>query len=205
MSSLKQIDANRANAQLSTGPSPDAQPQTKYNATRHGLTGKQIVIYGEDPDAYEALRQDLINAYKPANAAELMLVEEIAQDFWRLQRARAIETETFILNSGGAAPVIAFGIGKDQFDRVRRYMTTIERAYHRAIKQLEDAQKLRAKLPPAPPEPVATVEIGFVSQTANISQTPNIAIVPRLQRPENQRLDGSECSLQHSARVSDIE
>ena len=40
----------------------------------------------------------------PANAAETMLVEEIAQCFWRLQRARAIEAENFNLACCGPTP-----------------------------------------------------------------------------------------------------
>jgi hypothetical protein len=86
-----------------------------------------------------------MDAYSPVNAAETMLVEEIAQCFWRLQRARAIEAENFNLACCGADPVIGFNSGHVQFDRMRRYMTTIERAYHRAMQQLEQTQALRAK------------------------------------------------------------
>src|SRR3712207_6685215 len=100
MSSPARIAANRANARKSTGPkTPAGKAAARTNATRHGLAGKQVVINGEDPLAYEALRQDLIRAYQPASAAEDILVEEIAQSFWRLQRARAIEAETFNLTA----------------------------------------------------------------------------------------------------------
>jgi hypothetical protein len=84
-------------------------------------------------------------------------VEEIAQCFWRLQRARAIEAENFNLNCAGADPVIGFNSGHVEFDRLRRYMTAIERAYHRALQQLERTQAIRRKTQP---------EVGFVSQKA---------------------------------------
>src|SRR5215218_6737465 len=100
MSSARDL-ANRDNARHSTGPkTPEGKEAAKYNATRHGLSGKQVVVYGEDPTAFECLHQELIASYNPANAAESTLVEEIAQNFWRLQRARKIETEAFNIASG---------------------------------------------------------------------------------------------------------
>ncbi|HYI92156.1 MAG TPA: hypothetical protein VEX68_01305 [Bryobacteraceae bacterium] len=160
MSSARKIAANRANAQRSTGPQTiEGKQQTRYNATRHGLSGKRVVVDGEDPKRYEALLRDLIDAYQPANAAELTLVEDIAQNFWRLQRARAIEAETF--NMWGSEPVTAMNNEPLQFERIQRYMTTIERAYHRAIDQLQETQKLRAKQEASRP----ATELGSVSQS----------------------------------------
>src|ERR671937_140841 len=94
MAFVAQITANRANSQLSTGPKTSAGIENcKFNATRHGLTGKQVVIKGEDPAAYDAERALLYEAYKPASAIEEMLVERIAQSWWKLQRAERIEAE----------------------------------------------------------------------------------------------------------------
>ena len=160
------IGANRANAQHSTGPrTPEGKDRSKYNATRHGLSGKLVVAPGEDPAGYDRLLQELIASYQPANTAESILVEEIAQNFWRLQRARRIETETFNIDAGGADPVIAFGISEERFANIRRYMTAIERAWHRAIAQLEKTQAIRAKQSPTPePHPPGEGPVGFVSQ-----------------------------------------
>jgi hypothetical protein len=163
--SIAQINANRANAERSTGPKTEGgKAASSRNATRHGLTGKQVVINGEDPAAYEALRRDLIDAYKPADAAEAILVEEIAQNFWRLQRARALEAEQFNLCSGGADPIIGFNSANADFDRLRRYMTSIERAYHRAIEQLQRIQTIRARQD-RPLKTPPLKQIGFVSQS----------------------------------------
>jgi hypothetical protein len=146
MSSNRKIESNRANAQRSTGPKTEqGKAVSSRNATRHGLAGNQVVIKDEDPAAYEALRQELIDSYKPANAAELALVEEITQCFWRLQRARALEAETFNMASVYNDPIIGFRCEDAAFTRIRRYMTTIERAWHRAMEQLERAQSLRRK------------------------------------------------------------
>lgn len=159
MSSLKKIEANRANARKSTGPRTETgKAASRTNAVRHGLTGKQLIANGEDPAAYEALRDGLIDSYQPANSAEDTLVEEIAQNYWRLQRVRLIEAESFRCLGGGVDINMAFGFGVERFDVIRRYMTSIERAWRNAILQLEKMQAARAAQ--AAPEP----ERGFVSQ-----------------------------------------
>jgi hypothetical protein len=166
-----QISANRANAEHSTGPKTViGKAVASRNAIRHGLTGKQVVINGEDPAAYEALRRDLIDSYGPVGAAEAILVEEIAQNFWRLQRARALEAEQFKLACGGADPIIGFNSSNADFDRLRRYMTSIERAYHRAIEQLQKTQSLRKK---TVNQSGAESSIGFVSQSHIRTLTPH--------------------------------
>ena len=147
MATRAQKNANKANAQYSTGPKTEAGKQaSKYNRTRHGLAGKQVVIHCEDADAYEALRTDLIDSYQPANVAETALVDEIAQNYWRLQRARAIEAETFNVHCHGADPIIGYESAEPNFETIRRYMASIERAYHRAMTQLDAAQATRRKL-----------------------------------------------------------
>jgi hypothetical protein len=151
MAANARTKANKSNAQLSTGPRTEAgKAASKYNRTRHGLAGKQVVIQGEDVAAYEALRADFVESYQPANPAETALVDEIAQTYWRLQRGRALEAETFNIHCAGADPIIGFGCGEKQFDTIRRYMGSIERAYHRAMAQLHIVQNTRRKLIEAP-------------------------------------------------------
>jgi hypothetical protein len=166
MPSANRLDANRANAQLSTGPqSIEGKAKVRYNSTRHGLAGKQVVIQGEDPAQYEALLEGLRESYRPVNTAEAILVEEIAQTFWRLQRARALEAEAFLMLSGGADPIIPFNAESARFDNIRRYMTTIERAHHRAIEQLTRMQANRKKEESQTPRPA----VGFASQSTPIA------------------------------------
>ena len=58
MASPAQILANRQNSNLSSGPKTrEGKEASSRNATRHGLTGKQIVIAGEDPAEYENLQR----------------------------------------------------------------------------------------------------------------------------------------------------
>jgi hypothetical protein len=56
----KQREANRLNAQKSTGPkSLEGKSVARMNAYTHGLTAQTIVIGDEDPKAFDALRAQL--------------------------------------------------------------------------------------------------------------------------------------------------
>ena len=92
MASQAQILANRENATLSTGPKTGSgKHASSRNSTRHGLTGTQIVMPGEDASAYEELRKGLHQSHKPGSEAERLLVDQIAANAWRLLRAQRIE------------------------------------------------------------------------------------------------------------------
>ena len=55
MATLSQIRANRANALRSSGPRSEAGRQiARFNALKHGLASKELVIPGEDPAALDA-------------------------------------------------------------------------------------------------------------------------------------------------------
>ena len=169
MASAAQERANRLNAARSTGPRTVAgQEKTKFNATRHGLTSRQVVLFSEDKEDYEALCRQFREEHKPVGKTEETLVDEIAQCWWRLQRARLHE-------SGALNNTVV--INEDFFGRylgpILRYMTTAERGWHRAITQLRTVQNDRRKneqtrqtpVPqPQPTEPAKVMAIGSVSQ-----------------------------------------
>jgi hypothetical protein len=161
MASAAQILANRDNAQRSTGPKTHEGKQTaSRNATRHGLTGTQILMPGEDASAYEDLRQGLHESYRPAGEAELILVDQIAANAWRLLRAQRVETAFFAKLTEGAkdadaALAEAFLEKPKELARMHCYVAAAQNAYYKAITQLTKLQKERATL--------EADEIGFVS------------------------------------------
>jgi hypothetical protein len=141
MATASQVEANRANAQLSTGPkTPAGLDAVRHNATRHGLTGKQIVVHGEDPAAYDALRARLLAEHAPASELEAMLVEELAQNFWRLERARRCESQMLQKIDLAAA------MSDRGFLNLQRYTARIERSFNRAQKDLAALQAFRRKV-----------------------------------------------------------
>jgi hypothetical protein len=114
----KQIEANRRNARKSTGPkSPNEDTRTclsrnesgnhvrrgqgkiraALNGWRHGLTGQVLTMAQEDRDAFETFARELRNAWFPVGPLETQIAQAIAEDEWRLNRARAIENNVIAL------------------------------------------------------------------------------------------------------------
>jgi hypothetical protein len=109
MISDKQLEANRANALLSTGAKTEAgRKRSSMNALRHGITGQVTTMTDEDRVAHDKFSQALIKDLAPEGAMEIQLAQRIATDSWRLNRISAIEDNLFALglheNGGRLCP-----------------------------------------------------------------------------------------------------
>jgi hypothetical protein len=92
------LAANRANSQHSTGPATtDGKSRSAKNAWRHGLTGQVALMPEEDAHQFTNFCAAIVAEYHPGGAIESQLAQTIAEDFWRLNRARAWETNTLAL------------------------------------------------------------------------------------------------------------
>ena len=92
MASEKQLAANCRNGKKGGPKTPRGKRASSRNALRHGLRAKSVVMPGENPEDFEALRQSFIEHYQPAGLVEEDLVEQIAVCTWRRKRATLIET-----------------------------------------------------------------------------------------------------------------
>jgi len=83
-----QTNANRENAQKSSGPRSDAgKAKSSRNATKHGFTSSTNPFFpGEEPEEFIALRLDHFTRYQPVGPAEETLIDRIAAAQWRLGR-----------------------------------------------------------------------------------------------------------------------
>src|SRR3974377_302529 len=96
MNSFRTIDANRRNAQLSTGPvTEEGKKQSRQNAVRHGLTAETVIDALEDAEDYTAFELAVTSDYDARTAVERELVLRLASLLWRLRRATAIESGLF--------------------------------------------------------------------------------------------------------------
>src|ERR1700751_5315661 len=112
MTSFRQIQANRRNAQLSTGPvTEEGKRRSRQNAVRHGLTAETVIRALEDAEDYAAFEMSVTTDYDAQSAVERELVLRLASLLWRLRRATAIETGLFELH---ARHVLEFREQKDQ-------------------------------------------------------------------------------------------
>ena len=92
MSSAAQIEANRQNAQKSTGPrTPEGKARVAANAITHGLLCRKAFIDGEDVGLFNEHCLALRESLAPVGAVEEMLADRVAAQSWRLRRATGME------------------------------------------------------------------------------------------------------------------
>ena len=156
MASQQQIDANRKNAQKSTGPkNPEGKAAVCRNAFSHGLTADLVCINGEDMDEFDATRQSFEDELKPVGPVQALLVQRIVMAAWRLERLRLIEGGIFQLRAYDDTRQLQTEY-KDVPPRTRlaflylrdvrgpnalallgRYEARIERSFYRALHELQ--------------------------------------------------------------------
>ncbi|MEN6338009.1 MAG: hypothetical protein ABFE01_27455 [Phycisphaerales bacterium] len=96
MASVAQIEANRSNAQKSTGPrTVQGKATASHNAVKHGLLAEQVVIHGEDPAEFDLYREGMLAELAPEGAVEMMLAERAVSLAWRLRRAERLQSAVF--------------------------------------------------------------------------------------------------------------
>ena len=139
------------NALKATGPrTAEGKAASSRNSLKHGLTARQVVIPGENQADFDQLLADLAADRKPEGELEIQLVGEIAACTWRLDRARAREAE--VLETRGDLFTSSDTGAGEGFDRLLRYMGSLERQLNRATARLQLLQADRRKTQPAEPE-----------------------------------------------------
>jgi len=145
---------NRANSQRSTGPrTAEGKTASSQNAFKHGLYSKQLILPGEDPVELDALRADLRREHQPATTTEDILVNELAEHYWRLRRMRKLEARAM-----GAGSFDELQKGLAILPIIQRTMAAAERGFHKALKTLTDLQRQRGFVPqtrPTEAQPIA--------------------------------------------------
>jgi hypothetical protein len=93
VTSERQKAANQANALHSTGPkTPEGKAAVRLNALRHGLLTRDVVLPGEDADAFEDLLNQVRAELSPMGPIEELLVDQVINAMWRLRRLARAET-----------------------------------------------------------------------------------------------------------------
>ncbi len=94
MTGTKQIEANRRNAEKSTGPtSAKGKKGVAGNAVKHGLTARRrFLLPDEDEKDFEDLQDRVWQELRPESVLEEEVVRRIVDLLWRLRRVGLIET-----------------------------------------------------------------------------------------------------------------
>jgi hypothetical protein len=99
MASPRQIEANRRNAQKSTGPrTPEGKARSRFNGVTHGMTAKFDVLPGEDGAALTGRIDAWTADFQPRNQLERDLVERAARLSWKLERVERAHVDRLMAN-----------------------------------------------------------------------------------------------------------
>jgi hypothetical protein len=151
MPSKKQIDANRLNAQKSTGPrSPEGKARSSMNALKSGIDAKSQVIRGEFEADLEALTSQYHDRFLPTTPEQRMLVDALIDSEWLLRRFRICEAHLWDEGSQqvhnlSLAP--AFRLNADCFSRLQRRIDATHRNYRNALQELQLLQAEEDRTP----------------------------------------------------------
>jgi hypothetical protein len=180
MATPAQIRANQMNSQRSTGPtSAEGKARSSRNSFKHGLYAKDLVLPNEDPAELDQLRASLRAEHQPVNTTEEMLVNDLAENFWRLRRMREFETRAMLPEN------IADWHQTGLLAVVQRTMAAAERGFHKTLTALRRAQKDRGFVPLTSDD--SGEPIGFVPQEPT-PETQQIGFVPQEPEPETQQI-----------------
>jgi hypothetical protein len=96
MTTEAQIEANRINAQKSTGPrTPEGKATVAQNAVKHGLLARTAVLHGEDWEEYTCFSEELLDELYPDGVMEQELANRVVDLSWRLRRAALSQNAVF--------------------------------------------------------------------------------------------------------------
>ena len=85
---MAKVEANRRNAQKSKGPTSDAgKARSRYNALKHGMTAKTVLLPGDDPQEFAGRLRYLQDDLQARNSLEAVVIERLAGDLWKSDRS----------------------------------------------------------------------------------------------------------------------
>ena len=108
MISQAKLEANRRNAQKSTGPrTPEGKAKCAMNGLKHGFTARQAVIDAFEDELFEEFADNITRELGPRTQNELVLVDDYIAVSWRIRRG--IRFEGDMLRALMAAPGKSLG------------------------------------------------------------------------------------------------
>ena len=226
MSSLKQIEANRLNAQKSTGPrSVVGKAAIRMNALKSGIDAQSTIIRGENPADLEALTNEYLAAHSPVTPQERFHVDTLIRCDWQMRRLTRADTQLWEYQFGELyhlpkdTPLGRIYMCTDTiFAPLQRHIKSLERSYKDASRELTllqsaseaddrfassaDANPRNPEVPPRP-ESAPTPDPDPPPQpTASEPTSPQIGFVPSgTPTPDSDPIAASQNRQQHEAVV----
>jgi hypothetical protein len=152
MATPAQIAANRANAQMSTGPRTlEGKASSSLNALKHGADSASVILPGEDPALYERIADSYYSEIAPRSVLEEYQVDTLVRADWQRRRLKRIENNLYrqLLAEGTNPDEIDVTILRDSATgklllKIWSQIASIDRAHHRAANEIRRLRRERA-------------------------------------------------------------
>jgi hypothetical protein len=158
MATDKQTEANRQNAQRSTGPkTAEGRAAVRLNGLKHVLTAQRLILPGENEADFQNLLDSYTTEHEPITPTEHALVTQLGMATWRMRRLYHMEAGYYAyklkalsdaatrhnLDDFGRLGMVA-DCSKDTLSTLNRQEARLERSFYKALQEL---QRLRAERP----------------------------------------------------------
>lgn len=120
--SQAKLDANRRNAQRSTGPkTPEGKKKSSANALTYGFTAGGVLLAADEGERYLAHVENFMFEHLPIGPTETFWVQTLADIAWTVSRIRALEQNYMTLNVDLAeSPVLGPNLGEQALAQAQR-------------------------------------------------------------------------------------
>ncbi|MGA3078871.1 MAG: hypothetical protein ABSG56_34960 [Bryobacteraceae bacterium] len=145
--SNKQHQANRKNAQHSTGPTTAAGKEAiRFNALTYGLRTSASILPDENAAHYSQLWDELEGDWQPQTRTERCYLETMVTSQWLLRRVAESEQKIYLY----------IDFGEQQFKMLAyaaKQRAQLERSFRTAIADMQQSQQQRQARQPQPARP----------------------------------------------------
>ena len=158
MATEAQFNANRENAQKSTGArTPGGHYASSRNAVTYGLYTQSDFVLPEEAEIYQMFCINMQGSCNAVDALEELLAAEITGAAWRLRRCNLVDGD--LANHSPIDPLLDTMLGPQirSIERARSHSTGI---FHRSLNQLRKLQKDRLAM--QTPQPKQEPEIDLL-------------------------------------------
>ncbi|MCX6628765.1 MAG: hypothetical protein NTW28_14185 [Candidatus Solibacter sp.] len=207
MSSQRQIDANRRNAQKSTGPtSVTGKAVSSMNALKTGHHAESLVLPTENLAAFQELIEVSYQRHQPVSPEACSFLDDFIYCEWSLRRLRAAEIQMVLFqNTDKFRDPEKYPLGRSltsysaSFSKLQYRIDATRRALALALLSLQNLEAQAAATPArlsdplgpptlTPPPQTTSLQIGFVPATP-ISAPPEPSPAPGIPGPRGPQAD----------------
>jgi hypothetical protein len=150
MATAAQINANRLNAQKSTGPrTAEGKATSSQNAFKSGIDAQSQIAPGDNPADLLQLQSDYFAQFKPQTPEERFHVDSLIRNEWTLRRLFRVEAQMWEAAADKAtdketALGTAFLELTPAFMRLQRRITLCEKSHQASLAALRQLRQDRA-------------------------------------------------------------